>query len=134
MENTKPVGKLVETYHDEYKQRIKEEYYVCGKKKVGMYKLYNSSGDLEIEVPYTNGKMNGTYKEYYTSETLWYAKKYAGQAKMEIQYIDGKMNGTYKKYNHDGTILIDDYYVDGKKMEFVEHTMKVENYQRKQFL
>ena len=46
---------VVRTYHDLKKTKLKEEYFINGGKKEGIYKSYFGNGKLEIEVNYIDG-------------------------------------------------------------------------------
>ncbi len=55
---------LIQTFHDEEKTKLKEEYFRHNNKKEGIYRSYDEYGQLCEEVNYINGKKNGIYKSY----------------------------------------------------------------------
>jgi len=60
------MAKVVRTYHDFKKIKLKEEYYEINGKKEGEYKKYheNGCGQLYIICNYIDDKLNGEYKSY----------------------------------------------------------------------
>jgi antitoxin component YwqK of YwqJK toxin-antitoxin module len=65
---------------------------------------------LKVEYFENNGKIEGTYKEYYID----------GEIYIECNYIDGKLNGIYKKYYNDGNIFMECNYIDNKWQYYYE--------------
>ena len=53
------MAKVVRTYHDDEKTKLREEYYEINGKKEGLYKKYYYNGQLEVICNYTDDKING---------------------------------------------------------------------------
>jgi antitoxin component YwqK of YwqJK toxin-antitoxin module len=85
--------------------------------------------NLYRQIPYSNGKINGLYTEYYFVDgeirreypykngvENGVARDYwmGGQLKSEVTYVDGKENGVEKFYNEDGKLISKTVYKNGK--------------------
>ena len=93
--------------------RIEEGLYTS---KIGEWKFYYESGQLESSGKYSDGKKNGEWKEYYESGELESTGKYSNEEKV----------GTWKGYYTSGqlkyiadhslnSISYIEYYENGKK-------------------
>ncbi len=71
----------------------------------GVVKWYYTSGVLEREALYKDGKKNGVEKWYYKS----------GGLESNGLYKDGKLNGVEKWYYESGVLKLETLYKDGKK-------------------
>src|SRR5690348_11327565 len=64
-----------QTWYDDAKQHIKEEYQYIAKNgteiKKGYYKKFYDSGELMQEAAYTQGELTDTAKAYYKSGKLY---------------------------------------------------------------
>ena len=79
---------------------------------------YHSNGNIWVETPYKNGKLNGMSKWYYENGNLdaeisykndklhgigkWYYEN--GNIKLEITYKDSKQEGVIKMYDTSGNL------------------------------
>lgn len=72
----------------------------------GVLKSYYSSGELKLEVPYTNGKKNGVERIYRKS----------GQLIQETPYTNDKKDGIEKWYYKSGQLMAEMPYTNGKKV------------------
>jgi protein TonB len=60
----------------------------------GLFVTYDSTGTIESENNYLNGKRNGDQREYYPSGSLYYSEQYADNfehGKRMVYYEDGKL-------------------------------------------
>ncbi|HTB31835.1 MAG TPA: hypothetical protein VK808_07400 [Bacteroidia bacterium] len=81
----------------------------CGGNPCGLVRYYYKYSDGENilfrEIPYTNGKMNGVYKEYYPD----------GLIHREYPYTNGAENGMAKDYWDGGGVKYETKYTNGKE-------------------
>jgi antitoxin component YwqK of YwqJK toxin-antitoxin module len=70
----------------------------------GVYKNYFSSGALRSEYPYHNGVINGVEKEYWDADVI----------KAETPVVNGKINGLAKFYDENGKLKSTTKYVNDK--------------------
>ena len=99
--------------------------YFVGGKPNGIWKVIDQNGKLMSEIPYQNGNVNGTvrnysyaypaeedlYMEYEIGDTLPSKKKYYLQSTTE--YKNGIRNGKSVAYNWLGEVVSEDSYLDG---------------------
>ncbi|SHN57269.1 toxin-antitoxin system YwqK family antitoxin [Desulfovibrio litoralis] len=83
---------------------VKENLYEFKQAESSLRCAYRTNGTLRYEIPYKNGKVEGTGKEYYENGTL----------KSEYPYVAGKKEGMFKSYSASGKILLKTPYVAGK--------------------
>lgn len=76
-------------------------------RKQGVWKYYYNTGEIRMEINYTNNLIEGVYKDYYSG----------GKVKEECNFIGGKRDGEYKKYFISGQIALEGKYYLGKKDE-----------------
>ncbi|RKZ39619.1 MAG: hypothetical protein DRQ49_10975 [Gammaproteobacteria bacterium] len=74
--------------------------------KLELEKYYESSGNLQFEYEYHNGKLHGTTKEYYES----------GEIKAELIYKKGRLTAK-KQFRRNGDLEYELKYKNGKKLE-----------------
>ena len=67
--------------------------------------MYNENGNLNVETPYKNGKMEGIDK--------WYNEN--GNLKSETPYKNGEKEGIVKWYNENGNLRSEMPYKNGEK-------------------
>ena len=106
-------------YYNASGKVIAEENYVLGKKQ-GIWKTFSAENGLVLqEETWDNDKLNGEYKEYYTTGDLrvkWYYKNgkidgnyegyyLSGQVWNKGQYVAGLREGTWINYDRDGNEL-----------------------------
>ena len=91
-------------------------------------KQYDENGNLEIEVPYKNGKREGISKNYYENGNLWGETPYkngviegvgktyyeSGKLMEETPYKNGKRDGISKDYYENGNLWGETPYKNGK--------------------
>lgn len=77
------------------KGKLRSKGYMVGRKRVGKWMYYFSSGKTFSEESYVDGKLEGTLKNYYEN----------GKVLEETQYHDGKKNGVSKKYSDEGVLI-----------------------------
>ena len=80
--------------------------YFNGEKEAftGIAKDYYKDKRLKSEIPYQNGKLEGTGKEYYPS----------GKLKSEAIFVDGLLQGKAVGYYENGNLEYEENYKDGK--------------------
>ena len=75
--------------------------------KQGLWKMYNSNGQLMSEIEYVNNQKHGVQRTYYPYEKIM----------EETEYQYGVKEGEYKKYYYSGQVSVEGQYVAGKKEE-----------------
>jgi hypothetical protein len=80
-----------------------EEVYKQGKID-GTFKEFFPNGNLKRETRYIGGQMNGLYRTYYEN----------GQIEQEAVYVHGQIEGTYRAYYEDGKAHQEKDYANGK--------------------
>ena len=73
--------------------------------RIGIEKVYFTSGELWYEAPYVNGKEHGTERMYYKS----------GALHCESPYVNGNTHGLVKVYYESGALDRETPYVNGWK-------------------
>lgn len=75
-------------------------------------KQFYENGNLESELPYKNGKLNGT--------AIWYYED--GTIKMEVPYVDNSIEGLSIRYHDNGRKEAEEFYqnnlLNGKAIEY----------------
>lgn len=74
---------------------IIDGFYDSNNLKTGIWKEYDSFGNLIIEEVYFNGKRNGLYKSFYINANLWCIGSFK----------NGVKEGEFKIYKEDGSIF-----------------------------
>lgn len=64
-------------------------------------------GRPEATANYTNGELDGTYKEYFTRD---------GKIQKEVNYKNGVEHGTMRFYNEEGEVTVEYEYKNGEKV------------------
>ena len=64
----------------------------------------NDSTQIQVEVSYNEGVVNGLKKEYYSG----------GQLKQSSNYLNGNLDGETKAYYTDGTLKYEGSFINGK--------------------
>jgi hypothetical protein len=97
--------------------------------KQGLWRTYNSLGDLMNEVEYVNDRRHGVSRRFYPygkvmeeieyqngiKEGIYKRYFYSGQIKQEGEYITNKKNGKWTKYYEDGEIASEGSYKLNKR-------------------
>lgn len=97
--------------------------------KQGVWRTYNSLGDLTNEVEYVNDKRHGISRRFYPygkvmeeieyqngiKEGVYKRFFYSGQIKQEGEYITNKKDGKWTKYYEDGEIASEGFYKLNKR-------------------
>ena len=110
-------------YYNASGKLVAEENYVLGKKQ-GVWKLFSAeNGVLLQEETWDGGKLNGEYKEYYTTGDLrvkWYHKNGKIDGPFENYYLDGQVwnKGQYTAGLREGTWIC--YDRDGNELKIEE--------------
>ena len=86
------------------KGQLKTKGKMLGKLRIGKWFYYFLNKKIMSEENYTNGKLNGVFKNYYPN----------GKVTEETYYANGVKHGTSKLYTEKGTILEDVTYKEGK--------------------
>ena len=90
-------------YYNNSGKLIAEEHYIVGKKH-GVWKLFSAENGLVLqEETWDNNKLNGEYKEYYTT----------GDLRLQWHYKNGKIDGPYQSYYLDGKTWNKGQYIAG---------------------
>jgi len=76
------------------KQRALHNIYLINNNSTGIFNQYSPSGNLQGEISIVNGKLNGTYRNYYNGELI-----------EECEYKNDIKNGLCKIYKNNGTII-----------------------------
>lgn len=110
--------------------QVIEEGKFADSRKVGLWKKYFPSGNIDSKVTYQNGRPNGYYVNYYDNgkiqeEGTWINNKPVGQFKrfhengviaQEFNYNNtGKREGAQKYYYENGKIMIEGEWAEGKE-------------------
>ena len=67
--------------------------------------LYYANGNIKSEIPYVDGKRNGTVINYYQN----------GNVNSKIDYCDGKINGYVRTYFENGDLESQETYTNGER-------------------
>jgi antitoxin component YwqK of YwqJK toxin-antitoxin module len=68
----------------------------------GIHKAYYKTGELCVETPYENGKINGLRRIYYKNQKVSF----------QIPYIDNKINGVVFYFDSNSVLLAEKFYLD----------------------
>lgn len=72
-----------------------------------------------MEIPFVNGKQDGTTKVYFTK----LMNKYFNVLLCEIDYKEGELNGLYKVFYFEGNLRLQGRYLNGEKVgEWLEYS------------
>ncbi len=72
-------------------------------KPYGIERVYSSSGKLQMEYCYKNGRLNGMRKTYYSEY---------GKTATEASFLNGKLNGVEKDYYISGALQAEYHFVN----------------------
>ena len=87
-------------YHHSYSEnQISEKSYYSNGKLEGLYREWYDNGQLLKECNYSNGKLEGVYKQWYRT----------GQLHKEVNYKKGTRSGFSKEWNNEGYLIAIDY-------------------------
>ena len=100
-----PQGQTLEVKTEEWDNgniKVEFQFYRAGESviKHGYYKEYYESGEVEWEVNFVDGKLDGKGVVYYES----------GKVMVEGNYVDGKKEGKKVYYDEEGNITDEDIY------------------------
>lgn len=90
--------------------QICQDYYNINEKKEGVYKLYHTNGNINIECEYKDGMNDGECKEWYEN----------GQISSKCSYINGKIEGEYIAWYKNGNKAEASSYLNGKRQGKLE--------------
>ena len=92
--------------------------------KIGLWKTYFDSGELETEAYWVDGKENGTFKTYYKN----------GNLKNVTNANNGMMDGAMKAYFENGTLRATGAFKENKRVGmWIEYNQNAEIIQEKVF-
>jgi hypothetical protein len=101
---------------------IRSDYYTSGElmsevpyingKPNGTHKLYHANGNLQITATYNNGKQHGTENWYYRN----------GNLQFTVTYNNGKRHGIDKEYFRNGNLAGTATYNNGKLIGYKKCT------------
>lgn len=121
--------KQVTTYYDIYKTKVQESYTTLPTPPYlmhGVYEKYDAYGALMTRGTYKEGKKNGKFTSYFSTEmTGLYGKAALGKVWSETNYVDDKEDGVDKLYSvkNGQTVLVKQYtWVKGTKIKDEEWT------------
>jgi hypothetical protein len=92
----------VQTFSDGIRTEI---YYLNDSIKHGLAKAYYPSGELNVELNYSNNKKNGEAKYYFSN----------GKLEAEVNYIDDLLDGESKHFFENGTLKSKTYWNHGRE-------------------
>ena len=64
------------------------------KKDFFVREYYKKNGNLEVEVPYVNGKVHGKKRFFFED----------GSLNFEQEYVNGRLHGSWKQWRRDGSL------------------------------
>src|SRR3954468_7904634 len=100
---TASAQKLVRTYYDPEKQKLKEEYAVSKTDNSiisGKYKSYYENGKLMVEGNFDDGEKSGSFTEYHEN----------GTPARRFNYVNGLRHGVVEVFDDDGKPIQKAFY------------------------
>ena len=118
------------SYWDRARTQIRAERTFDGNVPHGTWVFYSPRGQKTMEIPFVEGKVQGTYKKYYdgTGRPLVFAEMRDDQphgmtrrfydlpdspVEYEVPFKEGKQHGTMKRYSDKGIVVQETPYVRG---------------------
>ncbi len=125
---------IVKEYHfNKEKDKIRCEYRTKYGLKDGYYKEWHSNGRLVIECSYSQGKIDGEYRQWFELNQRLYIKcnykngkldgeykewyYYKSRLKLQSTYKEGKIDGEYKLWDENGKLGKQLTFVDGVRID-----------------
>ena len=100
--------KLIETYYDEAKTKVKERYYIDENGlRQGMYESFYENGNNGIRCTYKDSELNGLYEEFDVNNKI----------RAKCDYKDSKRDGLYELFSANGKSINQFVYKKGKITE-----------------
>ena len=112
------------------KGTLESKGYLLGKKRVGVWEYYFSTGKLMSKEHYKNGLLDGELINYYPDGTITeksnyknglqhgISQKYSSKSILieEVEYLNGKPNGVAKYFELNGNLKETGSYKNGKRV------------------
>lgn len=110
-EQPQPKYRVEVEFYDKEKTKIKRLHEYLGDELHGICKCWYTSGQLEYEFPYQNGKWHGVCKCWYNS----------GQIQYEHPYQNSKTHGIRKHWDENGKLKHKEYWLYGNQVSKEEY-------------